>query len=63
MPGIDQPNVTYAPVLIKNIAYEQTRISRHNEHTTIIVPTAVAMDDENVEPNHEYEEILPQGHF
>ncbi|XP_064387485.1 uncharacterized protein LOC135335828 isoform X2 [Halichondria panicea] len=63
LPGIEQPNEAYAPVLNKNIAYEQTRIPRHNEHTTTIVPTVVAMEDGNTEPSHEYEEVLPQGHF
>ncbi|XP_064387523.1 uncharacterized protein LOC135335850 isoform X2 [Halichondria panicea] len=61
LPGIEQPNEAHAPVLNKNIAYEQTRIPRHNEHTTTIVTTVVAMD--NIEPSHEYEEVLPQGHF
>ncbi len=63
LPGIERPNEAHAPVLNKNIAYEQTRIPRHNEHTTTIVPTVVAMEDGNTEPSHEYEEVLPQGHF
>ena len=62
LPKIEQPNEAYAPVLNKNIAYEQTRIPRHNEHTTTIVTTVVAMEDENTEPSHEYEEVLPQEH-
>ena len=56
LPGIEQPNEAHAPVLNKNIAYEQTQIPRHNEHTTTIVTTVVAM--ENIEPSHEYEEVL-----
>ncbi|XP_064388390.1 uncharacterized protein LOC135336489 isoform X2 [Halichondria panicea] len=63
LPGIEQPNEAHVPVLNKNIAYEQTRIPRHNEHTTTIVTTVVAMEDENTEPSHEYEEVLPKGHF
>ncbi|XP_064388441.1 uncharacterized protein LOC135336525 [Halichondria panicea] len=58
LPGIEQPNEAHAPVLNKNIAYEQTRIPRHNEHTTTIVTTVVATEDENIEPSHDYEEIL-----
>ncbi len=56
LPGIEQPNEAHAPVLNRNIAYEQTQIPRHNEHTTTIVTTAIAM--ENIEPSHDYEEIL-----
>ena len=56
LPGIEQPNEAHAPVLNKNIAYEQTRIPRHSEHTTTIVTTAIAM--KNIEPSHDYEEIL-----
>ena len=63
LPGIERPNEAYATVLNKNIAYEQIRMPRHSEHTTTIVTTAIAMEDENIEPSHEYEEVLPQGHF
>ncbi len=56
LPGIEQPNEAHAPVLNKNIAYEQTRVPRHNEHTTTIVTTAIAM--KNIEPSHEYAEVL-----
>ena len=57
LPGIEQPNEAHAPVLNKNIAYEQTQIPRHSEHTTTIVTTVIAMKN-IIEPSHEYEKVL-----
>ncbi len=59
--GIEQPNEAYAPVLTRNIAYEQTKKPRAQRIDDSQAPAVTEGDYENIEPVHEYEEILPPG--
>ncbi len=57
-PGIEQPNEAYAPVLKKNIAYEQTKKPRRQRIDGSQAPATT--EYESIEPVHEYEDVLPK---
>ncbi len=59
--GIEQPNEAYAPVLKKNIAYEQTKKPRGQRIDDSQAPATTEGDYAIIEPVHEYEDVLPQG--
>ncbi len=54
--GIEQPNEAYAPVLKRNIAYEQTKKPRRLRIDDSQAPAATEGEYESIEPVHEYEE-------
>ncbi len=55
--GIEQPNKAYAPVLTRNIAYEQTNKPRGQRIDDSQAPSATEGHYENIEPVHEYEDV------
>ncbi len=59
-PGIEQPNEAYAPVLKKNIAYEQTKKPRGQRIDDSQAPATTEGEYEIIEPVHEYEDVLPK---
>ncbi len=59
--GIEQPNEAYAPVLKRNIAYEQTKKPRVQRIDDSPAPATAEGEYESIEPVHEYEDVLPQG--
>ncbi len=59
--GIEQPNEAYATVLKKNIAYEQIKKPQGLRINDSQAPATTEGDYESIEPDHEYEEVLPQG--
>ncbi len=59
--GIEQPNEAYAPILKKNIAYEQTNKPRRQRIHDSQAPATTEGEYESIEPVHEYEDALPQG--
>ncbi|XP_064391413.1 uncharacterized protein LOC135339233 isoform X4 [Halichondria panicea] len=59
--GIEQPNEAYAPVLTRNIAYEQTKKPRRQRIDDSQAPATTEGQYESIEPVHEYEDVLPQG--
>ncbi len=58
--GIEQPDEAYAPVLKKNIAYEQTKKPRRQRIDDSQSPATIEGEYESIEPVHEYEDVLPQ---
>ncbi|XP_064391401.1 uncharacterized protein LOC135339174 isoform X2 [Halichondria panicea] len=59
--GIEQPNEAYAPVLKRNIAYEQTKKPWGQRIDDSQAPATTEGEYESIEPVHEYEDVLPQG--
>ncbi len=59
-PGIEQPNEAYAPVLKKNIAYEQIKKPRRQRIDNSQAPATIEGEYESIEPVHEYEDVLPK---
>ncbi|XP_064391820.1 uncharacterized protein LOC135339596 [Halichondria panicea] len=59
-PGIEQTNEAYAPVLKKNIAYEQTKKPRRQRIDNSQAPVTIEGEYESIEPVHEYEDVLPK---
>ncbi len=62
-PGIEQPNEAYAPVLIENIAYKQTNKPRGQRFNDSQAPATTEGEYESIEPDHEYEIVLPRGNL
>ena len=60
-PGIEQPNEAYSVVLNKNIAYEQTQRQRDSGSHTPTPSEGNGGEYEDIEPVHQYEEVLPQN--
>ncbi|XP_064391360.1 uncharacterized protein LOC135339139 isoform X2 [Halichondria panicea] len=58
---IEQPNEAYAPVLKRNIAYEQTKKPRGQRVNDSQAPATTEGEYESIEPVHVYEDVLPQG--
>ncbi|XP_064391406.1 uncharacterized protein LOC135339205 isoform X2 [Halichondria panicea] len=59
--GIEQPNEAYAPVLKRNIAYEQTKKPRGQRVNDSQALATTEGEYESIEPVHVYEDVLPQG--
>ena len=63
--GIEQPNEAYAisEMLKKNIAYEQTKtpVQRQRMDDSPVLTITVGGEYENIQPVHEYEEVLPHS--
>ncbi len=59
--GIEQPNEAYAPVLTRNIAYEQMKKPRGQRIDDSQALATTEGQYESIEPVHEYEDVLPQG--
>ena len=61
--GIEQPNEAYAPVLKRNIAYEQTKKPQGQKIDDSQVPATIEGEYESIEPVHVYEDVLPRGNI
>ena len=59
--GIEQPNEAYAPVLKRNIAYEQTKKPWGQRIDDSQAPAITEGEYASIEPVHVYEDVLPQG--
>ncbi len=59
--GIEQPNEAYAPVLKRNITYEQVKKPRGQWIDGSQAPATTEGEYEIIEPVHVYEDVLPQG--
>ncbi|XP_064391453.1 uncharacterized protein LOC135339303 [Halichondria panicea] len=59
--GIEQPNEAYAPVLKRNIAYEQTKKPWGQRIDDSQAPATTEGEYASIEPVHVYEDVLPQG--